>query len=209
MVSLIRFSAGILLLCIASVISSSNKHLNIALHAQVNPLSGNIVGSVLTTDGLKAAFQLRPEVAYVNIYYPFTYEGFFLIQWDVVIMEGWFFMIHEFIQLVRSHSPGTISSLILLPIPTCITYSPLLLSLHEPYEHTPLTTTTNTHTSYQSRTGVIILYYCLDPVFPGLDDLTSFDVDGYLTNSEVCQTVHVPVSSNHSISHISPTQSQH
>ena len=110
MFSLIRLFTNILLLCIAGV-TSSNKRLNIALHAQVNPSSGNIVGSVLTTDGLKAAFQLRPEVAYANIYYPFTYEGFFLIQWDVVIMEGWFFMIHEFIQLVRSHSPGTISSL--------------------------------------------------------------------------------------------------
>ena len=117
MLSLIQISACILLLCSGFFtdfvrVTASTKRLNIALHAQVNPLSGNIVGSVLTTDGLKAAFQLRPEVAYVNIYYPFSYEGFFLIQWDVVIMEGWFFMIHEFIQLVRSHSPGMASPLI-------------------------------------------------------------------------------------------------
>ena len=130
----------IVFLAAAAAVALTCQALNVALHAQVDPSSGSIVGSVLTTDGLKAALELRPEVSYVNTYYPFKYEGFFLIKWDLVIMEGWFFMIHEFIHLVRSHSPG-----------------------------------------------VVVLYYCLDPVFPGLDDLLRFDVDGYLTNSELLQ----------------------
>ena len=121
--------------------AATNDHqsfLNIALHAQVAPdVGGSIVGSVLTTDGLKAAFDLRFETAHVRIFYPYNYSGIFTTRWDVVIIEGWFMMIHEFIQLVRSHSPE-----------------------------------------------VKIIFFCLDPTFPGIAELIQFDVDGYMTNSE-------------------------
>ena len=118
-------------------LQSYSKQLNIALHAQVSPGGGSVVGSVITTDGLKAAFNLRSETSIVEVFYPYHYDGFFTVRWDLVIIEGWFMMIHEFIQLIRSHSPG-----------------------------------------------VIIIFFCLDPTFPGIDILTTFDVDGYLTNSK-------------------------
>ena len=118
-------------------IQSYTELLNIALHAQVSPDGGSVVGSVITTDGLKAAFNLRSETSLVEVFYPYHYDGFFSVRWDLIIIEGWFLMIHEFIQLVRSHSPG-----------------------------------------------VIIMFFCLDPTFPGMDILTTFDVDGYLTNSK-------------------------
>jgi hypothetical protein len=35
------------------------KGLNIALHAQVAPSPEKVVGSVITTDGMKAAFRVR------------------------------------------------------------------------------------------------------------------------------------------------------
>ena len=123
-------------------------------------------------------------------------------------------MIHEFIQLVRSHSPGTAPPLILsrnlnpAPIQPLLPTT-ILLSPNIPFKRMPLTSTP--YTSSQSVTGVIILYYCLDPVFPGLDDLTSFDVDGYLTNSEVgstrLKTIHR--SSTHIICIITQLKSHH
>jgi hypothetical protein len=114
--------------------------LKIALHAQVAPEGGSIVGSVLTTDGLKAALDLRAEASFVKIFYPYSYTGFFEVRWDLIVIEGWFLMIHEFIQIVRSHSPG-----------------------------------------------VVVLYFCLDPTFPDMNRIRSFDVDGYLTNSRELQ----------------------
>ena len=51
-----------------SQISSSN--LNVALHAQVSPDGGTVVGSVLTTDGLKTALDLRSETSTVEVFYP-------------------------------------------------------------------------------------------------------------------------------------------
>lgn len=121
--------------------SSHGKNtLNIALHAQVAPEGGSIVGSVLTTDGLKAALDLRAEASFIKIFYPYSYAGFFEVRWNLIIIEGWFLMIHEFIQIVRSHSPG-----------------------------------------------VVVLYFCLDPTFPDMNRIRSFDVDGYLTNSRELQ----------------------
>jgi hypothetical protein len=109
---------------------------NIALHAQVAPAPDQVVGSVITTDGLKAAFELRDEVDFVKVFYPFSYEGLYDHIWDVVIIEGWFPMIHDFIQLIRSHSSNP-----------------------------------------------IVLFFCLDPSFPGMNETITYDVDGFLTNS--------------------------
>ena len=44
--------------------------LAIALHAQASPKSGVIVGSVMTTAGLCAAFNARPDVRVARSFYP-------------------------------------------------------------------------------------------------------------------------------------------
>jgi len=110
--------------------------LNVALHGQVTPGPTQVVGSVITTDGLRAALMQREDVGNVRVFYPFHYEHLFEARWDVVIIEGWFLMIHDFIQIVRSHCPDA-----------------------------------------------VVLFYCLDPSFPGMRETLSYDVDGYLTNS--------------------------
>ena len=117
----------------------SNKGISIALHAQLEPSSnGKVVGSVLTTDGLASSLKRRYDVDSISIFYPFFYKDLFNQQWDLIVIEGWFMMIHDFIQVVRDKFPT-----------------------------------------------VVILYYCLDPIYPGLDHVITFDVDGYLTNSYV------------------------
>lgn len=79
--------------------------INIALHAQVSPSSGKIVGSVITTQGLKQAFLRRPEVDKVEIFFPFDYSPMFLTKWDLVVIEGWFLSINSFISFCRSLNP--------------------------------------------------------------------------------------------------------
>jgi glycosyltransferase involved in cell wall biosynthesis len=131
------------------------KGLNIALHAQVAPSPEKVVGSVITTDGMKVAFRVRGrfannsthsnsipdfDIQRVETFYPFSYDGFLDTKWNLIIIEGWFLSMHEFIQIARSQFPN-----------------------------------------------VIILFYCLDPAYPGLEDLVRYDVDGYLTNSVVTQ----------------------
>lgn len=130
---------------------------NIALHGQVTPGPKQVVGSVITTDGLRAALLQREDVGEVSVFYPFHYERLFEQQWDVVVIEGWFLMIHDFIQIVRSHSPEA-----------------------------------------------TVLFYCLDPSFPGMQETLSYDVDGYLTNSRrvlqqlqaVAPSAYVPLAAN-------------
>lgn len=91
-------------ICVAGIAS-----LNIALHAQVIPNDQvKIVGSVITTDGLKAAFLRRPYINNISIFYPAAYRDYFLTDWDYVIIEGWFPSIDEFIALNRNHNPRTI-----------------------------------------------------------------------------------------------------
>ena len=52
-----------------------NNALNILLHAQVDPSSGFIVGSVLTTSGMKEAFEtMKGKENHVEIHYPFSYD---------------------------------------------------------------------------------------------------------------------------------------
>ncbi|CAM9321794.1 unnamed protein product, partial [Phaeothamnion confervicola] len=126
---------------------------NVALHAQVSPDAGFIVGSVITTAGMRAALlsgaatglegagegNFTAAVDHGQIFYPFSYDGLHDRAWDLVIIEGWFEMINAFIHEVRS------------------------LSL--PAKHTR------------------VLFYCLDPELPGMSHLAALDVDGFLTNS--------------------------
>ena len=123
--------------------------LNIALHAQVHHSSGKIVGSVITTEGMKQALlkyfrsYTCPDIlSNIQVFYPFHYPGFFAYKWDLIIIEGWFPTIHDFIRSTRLASPHA-----------------------------------------------VILFFCLDPVYPGLDLVLEFDVDGYLTNSRKVEKI--------------------
>lgn len=79
--------------------------LNIGLHAQVDP-SDKIVGSVITTNGIKAAFLLREnENHHVQTFYPMDYPHMNTVKWDLIIIEGWFPSINNFIKLIRLSSP--------------------------------------------------------------------------------------------------------
>lgn len=118
-----------------SAIYHNKYNLNIALHAQVDP-TDMIVGSVITTEGLKAAFDKRYEVGHVEIFYPFFYSHLYDRKWDIVIIGGWFSMINDFISTSRLNNPKA-----------------------------------------------IVLFYCLDPAYPGMDVVRTLDVDGFLTNS--------------------------
>lgn len=71
----------------------------------------------------------------MEIFYPYYYAALNR-SFDLIIIEGWFPLIHDFISMARTYG------------------------------------------------NPIILYYCLDPVFPGMDTVYTFDVDGYLTNSK-------------------------
>ena len=82
--------------------------LHVALHAQVAPASGFVVGSVMTTMGLRAALLRLPAVASVEVFFPFDYgtesgraATMFDRQWDLVIIEGWFPSINSFIHEIR------------------------------------------------------------------------------------------------------------
>ena len=115
--------------------------LNIGLHAQVDP-KDKVVGSAITTNGIKAAFLLREhEKNYVQTFYPMNYPGINSVQWDLIIIEGWFPSIDNFIKLIRLYSPNA-----------------------------------------------IVLFYCLDQLYPGLGVISKLDVDGYLTNSLLIQS---------------------
>lgn len=78
---------------------------NIALHAQVFPDGEKVVGSVITTDGLRAAFLKRREVEKCEIFYPGHYHGYSNTTWDFLIIEGWFLNIYEFLQVSRNLFP--------------------------------------------------------------------------------------------------------
>ena len=73
---------------------------NVGLHAQVTP-GEKVVGSVITTDGLKAAFEKLPYTDVVKIFYPYNYDQLFNNQWDLIVIEGWFPSIDQFLGLVR------------------------------------------------------------------------------------------------------------
>ena len=117
--------------------SQAEDRINVALHAQAPPTPGGyVVGSVMTTNGLKKALLRTGRVREARSFYPFHYHFVNNQTWDLLIIEGWFessaAVIHEF----RRHSPR-----------------------------------------------IVVFYWCLDPLFPGLSSIASLDVDGYLTNS--------------------------
>ena len=106
----LEFYSIYLLFCTILILVQSKepRKLNIALHAQVYPSPDKIVGSVITTDGLYSAFIKRSDVKHVEIFYPFNYGKLFSKLWDIIIIEGWFLMLNEFIALSRNHNPNTI-----------------------------------------------------------------------------------------------------
>ena len=127
----------LLLALLARCAAAAEEGLAVALHAQAYPVEGGlIVGSVMTTNGLKRALLRSGRVRVARSFYPFHYSGIADEAWDLVIIEGWFEMSNAFIHEVR-----------------------------------------------RLRPAVVVLYWCLDPHFPGLDAIGSLDVDGYLTNS--------------------------
>ena len=100
--------------------------------------SGGVVGSVITTVGLRDALLQRADVSAVSVFYPGTYRGYLDNQWDLVLIEGWFPSMRDFISLTRN-----------------------------------------------KFNSVKIVFYCLDPGYPGLQLLEGFDFDGILTNSRI------------------------
>ncbi|CAM9339772.1 unnamed protein product, partial [Choristocarpus tenellus] len=90
-----------------------SRGLNVALHAQVAPTAGFVVGSAVTTAGMQKAFlqhgkeeELEKDrlVAHAQIFFPFQYDGLHDRSWHIVIIEGWFEMINAFIHEVRALS---------------------------------------------------------------------------------------------------------
>lgn len=99
--------------------------INVALHAQVPPSTGMVVGSAITMAGVKEALLRRRggsdhvpkegvnaeigggrssgniSIAHAQIFYPFNYAGLHDRRWDLVIIEGWFRMINVFIHEVQ------------------------------------------------------------------------------------------------------------
>lgn len=118
------------------------KPISIALHAQVAPFDGasngssGVVGSVITTNGLKRALQKRHDVDAVEVFYTASYTGYLERSWDFVIIEGWFPSMDQFISLTRN-----------------------------------------------KFRDIKIVFYCLDPEYPGIELVSKFDIDGILTNS--------------------------
>lgn len=101
--------------------------MNVALHAQVPPSKDMVVGSTVTMAGVRQALlsrghsgntmpaggkdygnsttegrRLREENT--TIFYPFHYDGLHDRSWDLVIIEGWFWMINAFIHEVRTRT---------------------------------------------------------------------------------------------------------
>eukprot|EP01038_Epipyxis_sp_PR26KG_P010239 gene10239-13773_t len=111
--------------------------LKIALHAQVYP-DDKIVGSVITTDGMRKALKYRKDVEYVEIFYPAHYDGILDYSWDFVLIEGWFPSMNQFISLIRNN--------------------------------------------FQN---ILIFFYSLDPIYPGVEIMKYFDIDGLISNSQI------------------------
>lgn len=126
------------ILCVVIVYVALAQAINVALHAQVKPNDKEkIVGSVITTDGLRQAFLSRTYIHNVTTFYPSGYDEYFDVEWDYVVIEGWFPSIHHFLLLTRNHFPS-----------------------------------------------VKIVFFCLDPTYPGLNQILSLDFDGIMTNSD-------------------------
>ncbi|MFC1852052.1 glycosyltransferase [candidate division CSSED10-310 bacterium] len=86
--------------------SQPERKLNIGLHAQTlaHP-EGVVAGSEVTTQGLKKALRMRPEVNEVTRYGPGNYGSVDHDDLDLLIIEGWDTTLSQFIQRVRKHHP--------------------------------------------------------------------------------------------------------
>lgn len=100
---------------------------------------------------------------YVDVFYPFYYDKLSVVEFDVVIIEGFFPSISQFTSEIRLMFPQ-----------------------------------------------ILILYYCLDPTYPGMETLLKMSFDGYLVNSERLQnlfeqsfipSLHLPLAFNPSTFH--------
>ena len=81
---------------------ANSKIVVVSLHAQVEPSDDLVVGSVLTTSGLRSSLSNSSAAVYSNrTFYPFHYAGLAETCHDMVIIEGYFSMIHSFIHEVR------------------------------------------------------------------------------------------------------------
>jgi len=68
-----------------------------------------VVGNAITTNGMKAAFLLREHEKHNDTtFYPMNYQHLITIQWDLIIIEGWFPSIVNFIKLIRLYPPNAI-----------------------------------------------------------------------------------------------------
>ena len=124
---------------------------------------------------LRARTVISLAIVQVEVFYPFDYRASFFDPrgWDVVLIEGWFLSINGFIHEARrvSHAPGHGDragrgdgrggdgsgggggSGATLRLP------------------------------HRGRAGPVVLFWCLDPAFPGLQTIASLDLDGVLSNS--------------------------
>lgn len=142
----------------------------LALCAQVPPSSDMIVGSVMTTAGLKKALLgMGRDRFHVEVFYPFAYTSGFFEGWDVVLIEGWFLSINTFIHEVHQKRCGGGGA---------EPYSAAALSLpqHLPPAHLPLQVrrVSPPDPARPIRAhGPVVLFWCLDPAFPGAPPPTS------------------------------------
>ena len=61
--------------------------INVALHAQAPPTPGGyVVGSVMTTNGLKKALLRTGRVREARSFYPFHYHFVNNVTWDLLII---------------------------------------------------------------------------------------------------------------------------
>ena len=148
--------------------------------------------------GMRDALRQHPSVARAEVYFPFDYGrgdssgtlvrsvGIFENQWDLIIIEGWFPSINSFIHEMRRHND-----------PSGLPSSPDAAQ----------------EAGYLRRHGPVVLFWCLDPSFPGLNRLAHLDVDAFLSNSHraaaelkalaiagsVTRVAHVPLAADPSL----------
>lgn len=98
---------GALASLLAYSADGSARKLNIALHAQLSfASSGKVVGSQITCDGFRQAFEARGHN--VQMFYPFEYTNLTAHVWDLVFIEGWFEMVHAFVHEMRRVAPKVV-----------------------------------------------------------------------------------------------------
>jgi spore maturation protein CgeB len=166
--------------------------MNVALHAQAEPSPHMIVGSVLTTNGLKAALNTMKQRSastdsslsqsspgLVTTFYPFGYAKLYNSGcWDVVIIEGYFFMISAFIHEARRANLITRTQ-----------------QIQDAQKNGNFNEANSAEHSFCE--SPIVLFWNLDPDVPGVESLQFLDVDGFMTNSASVQKSLLHTGHNH------------